>query len=124
LQGCDNMWRGIIAKSNNPPGLFGKFGLSLEGTTIEDAWRAIELEDKTSFRAQGCFFFDNYIGIYTTPVVGAKTTIHAELYNNLFEDLDDMKASYSGQPQWSSRFFAGIVINGCQRFTIGNDEFT
>ncbi|MFZ1705452.1 MAG: PKD domain-containing protein [Saprospiraceae bacterium] len=123
LQGCDSMWRGIIVRQNEPS-QFGNGGLSLLRTTIEDAWRAVELGDNTSFKAEYSNFFDNYNGIYTTPIVGRRSLVHVELYNNLFEDLGNMELPYSGQPQYSMRFHTGIAINGCQRFNIGNDEFT
>lgn len=112
FEACDTMWRGIVVHANNNLGS----GISLTRTTIEDAWRGVELENNTTLISKYSNFYDNYVGVF----VGGNNlkTIHTEISDSQFENKGDMLPAYAGQADWSSRAAFGVHATGMTRMNI------
>jgi hypothetical protein len=108
FKGCTQMWRGIMVKANTPS-IFGSGGVSFVRTTIEDAWRGVEIGNNSTFISDHCNFFDNYIGIHF-PIQGQKQN-HVEIKSTVFESTFDMLQPYPGQTSWKPITWKGIDVN-------------
>jgi len=116
LQGCDQMWRGIILNADTPGGFFGTGGLSLTRTTIEDAFRGVELQNNTSFISYNSNYFDNTFGVF----VGGNElkNIHTNIQGSVFENKGNLLPPYTGQPSWSNINRFGIHASGMSRMNV------
>ncbi|MBK9253987.1 MAG: T9SS type A sorting domain-containing protein [Saprospiraceae bacterium] len=110
LTACDVMWKGIVLSGSNysPYNIFGS-GIGLRGTTIRDAYKAIEAGNGRAIFAENSNFIDNYISVYVAP--GQLKTISTGFQSCLFESTDNMLQAYPNQPEWNARSLAGISVS-------------
>mgnify|MGYP001403026974 CR=1 FL=1 len=109
LQGCGQMWGGIVLPDGQGGFFSSASGIALRGSTVRDAYRAVVLGDKRGISAFNSHFLDNYVGIYTSE--GVQKNILFNFKASRFENTGNMLPAYPGQPEWSSRYFAGMQIN-------------
>ena len=107
FQGCDQMWRGIIV-TNDFPGSLISNGIWLANTRIQDAWRGVELRNKTGINAVTSQFIDNYVGVLLSGVGTSTQIISNSFVGCSFINKGQMLNSYPNQGEWAQRSYAGI----------------
>ena len=118
FQGCTQMWRGIVVEANTPS-IFGNGGVSFVRTTIEDAWRGVEVGNNSSFISDQCNYYNNYICIHF-PIQGQKQN-HVEIKGSIFETTFPMLPQYPGQSSWKPITWKGIDVNSVNFVNIVSD---
>ena len=132
IQGCSQMWRGIVAESGSE--------VILRKSSISDAQYAITAHHNSNFTNEENIFDRNFVGIYATPPLAhnlfglnnINQTISTSTFvipfgqdkGNRFLCTSNLSTPYPGQtPAPGNITFAGILLYSVNYFEVGFNEY-
>ncbi|MFN0187904.1 MAG: T9SS type A sorting domain-containing protein, partial [Bacteroidia bacterium] len=104
IMGCDSMWQGILME----PGATIQV---LNGSKINDANRAIQIDDECEVYLRNAEFYNNITGVYSAPNFGNVYNLGAfSVTGTTFSFSGSFLPNYTGQPSHGVSPFAGIDL--------------